>query len=132
MVIIIKINQLIFREYDIRGIVGKDVDEDVAYIVGRGFASYLIKRGSKEVIVGYDTRETSIPYKEAFIKGLVDSGCIAIDVGYALSSMIYFARKYYDIDGACIITASHNPPEYNGFKLCHGLNAITGEEIQKI
>lgn len=132
MVIIIKINQLIFREYDIRGIVGKDIDEEVAYIVGRGFASYLIKRGSKEVIVGYDTRETSIPYKEAFIKGLVDSGCIAIDVGYALSSMIYFARKYYDIDGACIITASHNPPEYNGFKLCHGLNAITGEEIQKI
>lgn len=129
---VIKINPIIFREYDIRGIVDKDIDEDVAKLIAKGFATYLKERGSNEVIVGCDTRESSLPFKNAFLQGLKESGCIAIDVGYALSSMIYFARKYYDIDGACIITASHNPPEYNGFKLCHGLNAITGEEIQKI
>lgn len=104
----------------------------MAELIGKAFASYLIERGAKDIIVGSDTRESSIPYKEAFLRGLKGSGCIAIDIGYTLSSIIYFARKYYNIDGGAIITASHNPPEYNGFKLCYGLNAITGEEIQKI
>ena len=127
-----KINPLIFREYDIRGIVDKDLNNEVAELIGKAFAKYLIDRDTKEVLVGYDTRDSSLPYKEAFIRGLKSSGCIALDIGYSLASMIYFSRQYYKIDGACIVTASHNPPEYNGFKLCHGLNAITGEEIQKI
>ncbi len=127
-----KINPLIIREYDIRGIVGKDLNPEICKLIGKGFGSYLRERGTKDVLVGSDTRESSLDYKNAFMQGLKESGCIAIDIGYTLSSIIYFARKYYNIDGAANVTASHNPPEYNGFKLCHGLNAITGEEIQKI
>lgn len=130
MFVAIKINEKIFKTYDIRGIAGKDMDFDFAKLVGKGFGTYLLQRGVKDVIVGHDNRVSSPDYHRALIEGLTDVGCDVKDLGYALSSMVYFARKHFDIDGAVMITASHNPPQYNGFKLCHGLNAIVGEEIQ--
>jgi len=127
-----KINEKIFKAYDIRGIAGKDIDEDFAKLTGKGFGTYLLQRGVKDVIVGHDNRASSPDYHRALIEGLTSVGCDVKDLGYAISSMVYFARKYFDIDGAVMITASHNPPQYNGFKLCHGLNAIVGKEIQKL
>lgn len=126
------VEEHIFREYDIRGIAGRELNPEIAEMIGSAFGTYLRERGTKDVIVGHDSRASSHEYKEAVIKGLIKTGCNVFDIGLTLSSILYFARQHYNIGGAVMITASHNPPEYNGFKLCHGLNAITGEEIQKV
>jgi len=118
--------------YDIRGIVDKDLNEQIAELIGRGFGTYLRDRGAKDVVVGHDSRASSPVYKEAVIKGLKSTGCTVHDSGMTLTSMVYFARKFFNIEGGLMITASHNPPQYNGFKLCHGVNSISGEEIQKV
>lgn len=128
----IKINQKIFREYDIRGIVGEDLSDDFAYVLGRAFAEYLTVRGGKTVVVGRDTRATSESYQNALMRGLSEGGCVVYDMGIAIVSTLHFAKQYWNIDGGVMVTASHNPPQYNGFKLCGGANSISGEEIQKV
>lgn len=128
----IKINQKIFREYDIRGVAGDDLSEDFAYVLGRAFAEYLTARGGKTVVVGRDTRATSESYQNALIRGLTEGGCDVHDMGIAIVSTLHFAKQYWNIDGGVMVTASHNPPQYNGFKLCGGANSISGEEIQKV
>lgn len=128
----IKINTKIFREYDIRGIVGEDLSEDFSYILGRAYAEYLKERGAKTVVVGRDTRSTSESYQNALARGLSEGGCDVYDMGIAIVSAIYFAREHWNIDAGVVVTASHNPPQYNGFKLCHGANSICGEEIQEV
>jgi len=127
-----KINEEIFRAYDIRGVAGKDLNYEVVKLIGKGFGAYLLERSEKNVLVGNDNRPSHEEYHDAFIEGLTEVGCNVFDLGFSLSPMVYFARHYFNIDGACMITASHNPPKYNGFKLCHGLNAIVEEEIQKV
>lgn len=127
-----KINPEIFRAYDIRGIVNKDLNPEIAELIGKAFGTYLLERGTKDVLVGHDTRATSEEYQNTLSKGLLSTGCNVIDIGLTLSSILYFARQYYKIDGGVMITASHNPSEWNGFKLCHGLNAIVEEEIRKV
>ena len=127
-----KINPEIFRAYDIRGIVDKDLNPEIADLIGKSFGSYLLERGIKDVLVGRDTRTTSKKYQEALTQGLLSTGCDVIDIGLTLSSILYFARQHYKIDGGVMATASHNPPDWNGFKLCHGLNAIVEEEIRKV
>ena len=122
----------IFRAYDIRGIVDKDLNSEIAELIGKAFGTYLLERGTKDVLVGRDTRAASKEYQETIIKGLLSTGCNVIDIGLTLSSILYFARQYYKIDGGVMVTASHNPPEWNGFKLCHGLNAIVEAEIRKV
>ena len=127
-----KINPYIFKEYDIRGIVNQDISPEIAELIGRAFGTYLLERGTKDVLVGRDTRANSESYKNALSQGLISTGCNVIDIGLTLSSFLYFARQHYRIDGGVMVTASHNPPEWNGFKLCSGLNAIVGEEIRKV
>lgn len=127
-----KINPDIFKAYDIRGIVDKDLSPELAELIGKAFGTYLIERGTKDVLVGRDTRLTSNDYQKALVRGLVSTGCNIFDIGITLSPILYFARQHYKIDGGVMITASHNPPEWNGFKLCHGLNAIVEEEVQKV
>lgn len=126
------INPTIFRTYDIRGINGEDLDEERVKLIGKGFGTYLRERETKDVIIGRDTRVTSEKFQTAFTKGLLSTGCNVYNMGLSLASPIYHARHFYKIDGAVMVTASHNPPNYNGFKLCHGINAITEEEIQKL
>lgn len=128
----ITINEKIFRSYDVRGVAGVDLDYNLVRLLGRGFGTYLLERGEKSVIVGHDNRPSHEEYHRAYLEGLVDTGCRVIDLGFSLSPMVYFARHHYGVGGACMITASHNPPKYNGFKMCHGLNAIVEEEIQKV
>lgn len=125
----------IFRSYDIRGIVGKDIDKDVANILGKAFGSY-IQEFLKEnvVIVGHDNRESSDLLNKALIEGVTSTGANVIDVGLATTPMVYYSRKLLDIGPAIQITASHNPGEYNGFKMClkKDEESIYGEKIQEI
>jgi phosphomannomutase/phosphoglucomutase len=127
-----KINPDIFRAYDIRGIVDKDLNSEIVELIGKAFGTYLLERGTKDVLVGRDSRATSKEYQDTITQGLLSTGCNVIDIGLTLSSILYFARKHCKIDGGVMVTASHNPPEWNGFKLCHGLNAIVKEEIGKV
>lgn len=112
-----KVKEHIFREYDIRGIYGEDLDEDVAYTIGRSFGTYIKGREEVKVLVGHDNRTSSPVLADALIKGITDSGMNVIDLGLVTTPMYYFARKYYNINPGIMITASHNPKEYNGFKL---------------
>lgn len=129
-----QINPEIFRSYDIRGIVGKDIDGNVAEKLGRSFGSYVQELGEETVIVGNDNRESSDELRERLIKGLIESGVNVINIGMATTPMVYYARKLFDIGPAIQITASHNPGEYNGFKMCikKEEESIYGEKIQEI
>lgn len=129
-----QINPEIFRSYDIRGIVGKDIDGDVAEKLGRSFGSYIQDLDEKTVIVGNDNRESSDELNQRLIKGLTESGVDVINIGLATTPMVYYARKLFDIGPAIQITASHNPGEYNGFKMCikKEEESIYGDKIQEI
>lgn len=127
-----KVNEAIFRDYDIRGIVGEDIDEKFAYVFGQALGTYLIRKGVKCALVGYDARESSQSYCEQSIEGLLSTGLDVVKIVMVTSPMMYWARKFYRIDGGLSITASHNPPEFNGFKPASGDGALFGEEIQKL
>lgn len=129
-------NPEIFREYDIRGVVGKDYDAAFAYDLGRAFATYLkhhnIKEPLNKVTVGHDARSSSPELYESLIKGLTDSGIGVLKLGLITTPMSYFSTYVLKVGGAVMITGSHNPPEYNGFKVSYGQSTIFGEEIQKL
>ena len=126
-----EINKSIFREYDIRGIYGVDLNEDVAYTLGRSFATYIKKYNSSKVIVGHDNRHSSPILHDALVKGINDSGCDVIDLGLVTTPMYYYGRIKYDTPTGIMITASHNPKEYNGFKISfEKIGNAYGELIQ--
>jgi phosphomannomutase/phosphoglucomutase len=128
------LSRSIFKEYDIRGIVEKDLHIDEIYNLGRSFA-YLLKTKSpaiKTVAVGMDGRLHSTAIKEQLVAGLLDSGIDVIFVGLCPSPALYFATHTLPVDAAIMITASHNPKEYNGFKICLGRQALWGEDIQEL
>lgn len=108
------INDKIFREYDIRGIYGVDLDFDKAYMIGKSFGTYI---DEKKVIVGHDNRLSSPELNEGLIKGLLETGINVIDLGLVTTPMYYYAKKKLKIKNGIMITASHNPKEYNGFKI---------------
>ena len=108
------INDKIFREYDIRGIYGVDLDFDKAYMIGKSFGTYI---DEKKVIVGHDNRLSSPELNEGLIKGLLETGINVIDLGLVTTAMYYYAKKKLKIKNGIMITASHNPKEYNGFKI---------------
>jgi len=122
----------IFRTYDIRGLNETELNDESVELIGKGFGTYLARRGTKDCIIGRDTRVSSERFQRALTKGLLSTGCNVHSVGLSLASAIYWARHKYNVDGAVMVTASHNPPNYNGFKLCSGINAIVEEEIQKL
>jgi phosphomannomutase len=105
----------IFKAYDIRGIYGKDLTEEIAYRIGRAFVTFV---GCKKVVVGRDIRPHSEPLFAALAKGITEQGADVIDLGYASTPMTYFANGTLGADASVMITASHNPAEWNGFKLC--------------
>lgn len=126
-------NPVIFREYDIRGVYEKDYDLAFAENLGRAYIRFLNKdRGldTFKVAIGYDARLSSPPIKDALIRGLASSGAEVLDLGLITSPMSYFATfTVPDISGAIMVTGSHNPPEYNGFKISAGPTTIFGEDI---
>jgi len=120
------------REYDIRGIVGETLTEQDAYALGRAYAAMLSADGGSRVAVGYDGRDSSPGMEEALTKGLTDSGMHVCRMGLGSTPTLYFAVYELETDGGIMVTGSHNPAEYNGFKLVLGKRALYGEDIQKL
>src|SRR5438132_4471511 len=120
----------IFREYDIRGIVGKDLTAGLAEKIGRAYGSRAVRAGAKSVAVGRDGRTSAMAMREAILKGLLGCGLDVVDIGVCPTPLLYFALFTLPVGGGVMITASHNPPEYNGFKLCLGKDSLQGAEIQ--
>lgn len=125
-------NPAIFRPNDIRGIVGTDFTASDFIAIGQGYAKFLLDRGTKAVVIGRDNRLDSATLQGAFTEGLISSGIDVTDLGEVTTPMVYFARQHLKIDGGVAITASHNPPEWNGAKLCQGGGAIHEEEIYEV
>jgi len=125
-------NPEIYREYDIRGVIGEDIREDEYVILGRGFGTYFNQVGEKTIILGRDCRLSSPKISDEVTEGLINSGCNVVDIGICPTPILYFALRHLKADGGIMITASHNPPDYNGFKVCSGFDTIYGEEIQKL
>lgn len=124
----------IFKAYDIRGIYGKDVNEEIAYKIGRAFVTYL---GCKRVLVGKDTRLSTPSLSDSLIKGITDQGADVLDIGLSTTDMYYFAENHMGYEAGIMVTASHNPGQYNGFKLIREKAAPMGagsgmEEIEAI
>jgi phosphomannomutase len=121
------------REYDIRGIIGETLGAEDAYAIGRGFGSIVVRGGGKCVAVGYDGRLSSPMLEEALVSGLNDSGCDALRIGMGPTPMLYFAEAVLDnVDGGIEITGSHNPANYNGFKMVHNSAPFFGADIQRL
>ncbi|MBQ3320610.1 hypothetical protein IJG71_00535 [Candidatus Saccharibacteria bacterium] len=114
------INPVIFRGYDIRGLVDEQLNEDVYYTFGRAYATWLNGRRINECTVGRDVRLTSYDYSRALIAGLNDGGINTIDLGETLTPISYFSNYEFKTRGAVMVTASHNPKEFNGLKLSTG------------
>jgi len=125
-------NPQIFREYDIRGIVGEDLTPEVVTQLGRGIGSYLLRRGAKTIALGRDGRVSSSDIRDRLSEGLLAAGMNLVDIGLCPTPLTYYATHKLAVDGSVMITGSHNPPDYNGFKICLGREAIYGEEILKI
>ena len=125
-------NQGIFRAYDIRGEVDKDLTPEVVHQLGLGIGTYLKERGKKLLSVGRDNRLSSESFSKALIKGLIETGAEVIDLGVVTTPLFYFSLHYLDLDGGVMVTGSHNPPSFNGFKICEGKKAIYGEKIQEV
>jgi len=125
-------NPGIFREYDIRGVAGEDITDNDVLNLGKGIGTYLLNHGSKRLTLGRDCRVTSDAYANLFIKGLMSTGCEVINIGICPTPVLYFSIRHFESEGGVMITASHNPPEYNGFKMCKGIDSIHGDQIQKI
>ncbi len=124
--------QKIFREYDIRGIAGSEITDLDVSTLGRAFGTYMARQGKRRIVVGRDCRLTSDRYRDLLVGGLLQSGMDVVDIGVCPTPLLYFAIRRLDREGGIMITASHNPPEYNGFKVCNGFDTIAGAEIQKL
>ena len=125
-----KINPQIFREYDIRGVVDRDLTPAAVQTLGQGFGTYMAKQGHTGLIVGRDGRLSSKALTEALVDGLVSTGCDVIDIGVCPTPVYYFSIHHLERNGGMMVTGSHNPPEFNGFKVSVGPKTIFGEEIQ--
>jgi phosphomannomutase len=119
----------VLREYDIRGIVGKTLSEADAYAVGRGFGTLVRRNGGRTVCTGYDGRVSSPALEAALVDGLKASGLRVLRVGLGPTPMLYFSVYHHDADGGVMLTGSHNPPDYNGFKMMIGKKPFFGEQI---
>jgi len=128
------LNEKIFREYDIRGLAGRDIDRDVAVSIGRAFASLLIdsNTNAKCVSVGRDVRLSSEELASGIIEGITEAGIYVYNIGICPTPLQYFSIPHLKLDGGIMVTGSHNPPEYNGFKISAGRKTIHGKDIQRL
>jgi phosphomannomutase/phosphoglucomutase len=122
----------IFREYDIRGIADEDLPSDGVKQLGQAFGTYLIRHNSKQINLARDCRLSSDRLHDALLAGLRAAGCEVTDLGVVPTPLLYYSVFHLHADAGVMITGSHNPSDYNGFKVMHGKSTIHGEEIQKI
>ncbi len=126
-------NPHIFRQYDIRGVVDRDLTDSVTYDIGRALGSELRDAGGSRLVVGRDARLSSDRLFEALVEGLLDTGVSVVDIGRVPTPVCYFAANFYDdVHGLAMITGSHNPPDHNGFKVGIGTRTMSGEAIQAL
>ncbi|MCX5903514.1 MAG: phosphomannomutase, partial [Proteobacteria bacterium] len=111
-------NEQIFREYDIRGVVGVDLTPEVVENLGRAIGTYLIRKRVTEMMLGRDCRLSSDSLNDELCRGLLATGINVIDIGVCHTPLLYFSLFHLDKNGGVMITGSHNPPEFNGFKVC--------------
>jgi phosphomannomutase/phosphoglucomutase len=129
------INPSIFREYDIRGIAGKDLSADFARCLGRAyvrFAEAKTKKLGLNIAVGRDVRLSGEEYAQALMEGMIQAGAHVHYLGVVTTPMTYFATNQSGVDGSIMVTGSHNPPNYNGFKICVGKATLHGGDIQEL
>lgn len=122
----------IFRQYDIRGIVDKDLTQETVEILGKAIGTYFRQHNRSHVAVGMDCRLSSPAFAEFLNKGLLSTGCDVTELGTIPTPLLYFAIFYKKIEAGVMITGSHNPPEYNGFKMMSGEDTLYGPDIQDI
>ena len=127
------LNPYVFRAYDVRGLVGADINPDVFRQVGRAYATLIRRNGGRRVAVGQDNRLSSNELKAGFVDGVRAAGVDVVDVGLVTTPILYFATAHWKLDGGATITGSHNPIEYNGVKMVHpGAAPLSEEEIQAL
>jgi phosphomannomutase/phosphoglucomutase len=123
-------NSLIFRAYDIRGLVNPDLPLDQVYLLGRALGTFFRRQGKRRIVLGRDCRLSSEELAEQMQAALVASGCRVIDIGICPTPVLYFAVRSLEAEGGVMVTASHNPPDFNGFKICNGYHPCSEAEIQ--
>jgi len=126
------LNPTIFREYDIRGRVPDDLNKATVYELGQSIGTYFQNHGAKRITLGRDCRLSSPSLRDGLLKGLIESGMNVTDIGMVPTPLLYFSLFQLDVHGGIQITGSHNPPEFNGFKVCLNKTTIFGGEIQAI
>lgn len=123
----------VFREYDIRGVVGRDLTVETANAIGRAFAALLTERKIPLVVaVGRDNRPSGVALRDALVAGLVSAGAEVVDIGVVPTPLLYWSLHHLAVSAGIQITGSHNPPEFNGFKLCVGTASLYGDGIQRL
>ncbi len=128
-----KISSYIFREYDIRGKVGDELSEEAVNAIGKAYGTIIKRNGGKKVVCGRDGRNSSPVLQEALINGILSTGIDVVNIGICPTPVMYFSLfTLENVDGGIQVTGSHNPPEFNGFKICIGKETIFGPQIQKI
>jgi len=129
----VNIKDSLFKEYDLRGIVGDEITGDVSYKIGLGYGSYVQEKGYTRVVVGFDNRLSSKYLTDKLISGLLDSGINVINIGLVTTPMLYFAKYKLGLDTGIMVTASHNPKEYNGYKVSFdSIGNAYGEKIRNL
>lgn len=126
------LNPQIFREYDIRGIADVDLPDEGVKLLGRALGTFFLRQGARSVNLGRDARLSSDRLRDALIEGLLATGCHVTDLGKVPTPLLYFSVYHLQTDAGVMITGSHNPPEYNGFKTMLGKSTIYGAQIQEI
>ncbi|ABS24384.1 phosphomannomutase/phosphoglucomutase [Anaeromyxobacter sp. Fw109-5] len=122
----------IFREYDIRGLVDQDLTEHAVHLVGKALGTRIREAGGRKAAVGRDARLSGERFRDAMVSALTSTGIDVLDLGVVPTPLTYFAAHTAGVDGICMITGSHNPPEYNGLKVGLGAATFHGEEIQAL
>ncbi len=122
----------IFREYDIRGIVGPQLTDETVARLGLALGTFFRRNGARRIAIGYDARASSPHFRDLIASGLDQTGCDAVLVGMVPTPVLYHTVVTRDVDGGVMITGSHNPPDHNGFKVCLGKSTLFGSQIQEI
>ncbi len=122
----------IFREYDIRGLADTDLTDENVYLLGRGFGAYFVSIGQARVAVGHDVRRSSPRISRIINRALAESGCDVTFIGQVPTPLLYFSLFHLDLPAGVMVTASHNPKEFNGFKVCAGKMSLYGNDIQNL
>lgn len=125
-------NPNIFREYDIRGIVGPQITADLVTVLGKAIGTFFQTNNAKRIAVGYDARESSPEFCERLTASLNETGCDVVLIGRVPTPVLYHTVYTRDVDGGVMITGSHNPPDHNGFKICLGTTTLFGSQIQEL